>query len=363
MDSNLKENADSKEGFRKPLNDAANRKYRRRSPVCGSSSSSDGSPQHERRSYPVPSRDDNAKAAGDRQKKDESRELNRDRQSSRSYHRHDDHGRRDKRVDDYDRGYSKPSYRSGRDLRDLDYSRRDKEFRSRDYQGDVDKYSREKSDGSGNRRKNKDSSDRAGSGRRHDDIEDTNKDILRHREDRGGQDGKKDHRSFGERSKEASRRDAKEVDAKRYTMEEKRSYDDRDKNKEQHNLDPEKISDDVNAFSRKDQDSVAKKSKISSFDNTVPGTNGASEKACVTDSDIDAAKVAAMKAAELVNKNLIGTGYMSTDQKKKLLWGNKKNTTTEESTHRWDAATFGDRERQEKFNKLMVFSTSGVLYC
>lgn len=31
-----------------------------------------------------------------------------------------------------------------------------------------------------------------------------------------------------------------------------------------------------------------------------------------------------------VNKNLVGTGYMSTDQKKKLLWGNKKNTATEE---------------------------------
>lgn len=31
-----------------------------------------------------------------------------------------------------------------------------------------------------------------------------------------------------------------------------------------------------------------------------------------------------------VNKNLVGTGYMSTDQKKKLLWGSKKNTTTVE---------------------------------
>lgn len=31
-----------------------------------------------------------------------------------------------------------------------------------------------------------------------------------------------------------------------------------------------------------------------------------------------------------VNKNLVGTGYMSTDQKKKLLWGSKKNTTSEE---------------------------------
>lgn len=31
-----------------------------------------------------------------------------------------------------------------------------------------------------------------------------------------------------------------------------------------------------------------------------------------------------------VNKNLVGTGYMSTDQKKKLLWGSKKSTPTEE---------------------------------
>ncbi|CAK9184058.1 unnamed protein product [Ilex paraguariensis] len=44
---------------------------------------------------------------------------------------------------------------------------------------------------------------------------------------------------------------------------------------------------------------------------------------------------------------------MSTDQKKKLLWGSKKSTTTEETAHPWDTALFGDRERQEKFNKLM----------
>ncbi|KAL0453221.1 UNVERIFIED_CONTAM: hypothetical protein Slati_1300200 [Sesamum latifolium] len=54
-----------------------------------------------------------------------------------------------------------------------------------------------------------------------------------------------------------------------------------------------------------------------------------------------------------VNRNLVGTGYMSTDQKKKLLWGNKKKTAVEESAHRWDTTMFGDRERQEKFNKLM----------
>ncbi|THF94964.1 hypothetical protein TEA_024784 [Camellia sinensis var. sinensis] len=56
---------------------------------------------------------------------------------------------------------------------------------------------------------------------------------------------------------------------------------------------------------------------------------------------------------EKVNRNLIGTGYMSTDQKKKLLWGNKKSTTAEEFGHHWDTALFSDRERQEKFNKLM----------
>ncbi|XWS43037.1 hypothetical protein CRYUN_Cryun16bG0066700 [Craigia yunnanensis] len=71
--------------------------------------------------------------------------------------------------------------------------------------------------------------------------------------------------------------------------------------------------------------------------------------------DVTAAKVAAMKAAELVNRNLIGAGHsnMTTEQKKKLLWGSKKSTPAEESGHRWDTALFGDRERQEKFNKLM----------
>ncbi|KAG0469249.1 hypothetical protein HPP92_018577 [Vanilla planifolia] len=68
--------------------------------------------------------------------------------------------------------------------------------------------------------------------------------------------------------------------------------------------------------------------------------------------DLNAAKVAAMKAAELVNRNLVGGAYMSTDQKKKLLWGNKKNSS-EESSNRWDLQLFADRERQEKFNKLM----------
>lgn len=40
--SSPQENVDSKGAFRKLFNDAANRKYRRRSPVGGGSSSSDG---------------------------------------------------------------------------------------------------------------------------------------------------------------------------------------------------------------------------------------------------------------------------------------------------------------------------------
>ncbi|CAL9109121.1 unnamed protein product [Musa acuminata var. zebrina] len=46
--------------------------------------------------------------------------------------------------------------------------------------------------------------------------------------------------------------------------------------------------------------------------------------------DVNSAKVAALKAAELVKKNLVGfggVGYLSTDQKKKPLWRNKKNST------------------------------------
>ncbi|XP_020549029.1 arginine/serine-rich coiled-coil protein 2 isoform X2 [Sesamum indicum] len=352
-----------------------------------------GSPRRERSSSPVPSKKDISKLADDTRKKDDSRSQSgrsgesykhSDRQSSRSYHRHDDRSRRDRHVDDYDRGYSKPSYRSGRDSRDynnLDHSKGDKEHRSRDYVNDVDTYSHSKLDGSGHRNRDKDSYDRAGSGRRHANMEerDRDRDRERHREDKGDRYGKTDYRkgsvdhktdrspayeesrgqqndsssrrdSSGHRLREASQRDAKELDAERSATDEKRRHENRGVYKDQHNSEPKEHSDDV---STKGQDSVAKKPKISSLESTGPGTEGNSDQAFVKDSDIDAAKIAAMKAAELVNRNLVGTGYMSTDQKKKLLWGNKKNTAVEESAHRWDTTMFGDRERQEKFNKLM----------
>ncbi|WVZ80003.1 hypothetical protein U9M48_027521 [Paspalum notatum var. saurae] len=61
-----------------------------------------------------------------------------------------------------------------------------------------------------------------------------------------------------------------------------------------------------------------------------------------------------------VNRNIAafgaGTGRLSTDQKKKLLWGNKKSNPSEETSKRWEL--FSDRERQEKFNKLMGVKSS-----
>lgn len=69
-------------------------------------------------------------------------------------------------------------------------------------------------------------------------------------------------------------------------------------------------------------------------------------------SDPEVAKMAAMKAAALVNINL--GGFKSVDEKKKMLWGSKDQKPAAASgTNRWDTVRFADRDRQEKFNKLM----------
>lgn len=99
--------------------------------------------------------------------------------------------------------------------------------------------------------------------------------------------------------------------------------------------------------------------KDTSMKKPILDCSGGTEEAAIN--DMNAAKAAAMKAAELVNKNItgfgVGTGRLSTDQKKKLLWGNKKSNPAETSTH-WDSNLFSDRERQEKFNKLMGVKSS-----
>ncbi|XP_042003041.1 arginine/serine-rich coiled-coil protein 2-like [Salvia splendens] len=367
MDSNARESSDSAE-FRKPSNDAANRKYRRRSPV-GGSSSSDGSPRNRHSLSPAPSRKETARVDDKRKRDDDRNQSGRsdepykssDWHSSRSHYRQDDRISRDRHVDNYDRGHAKSSYhsRDSRGNNNLDYSRSDKYHKSRDYANEADTCSHGKSDGLRSSNRDKDSYDRAGSGWRHAAIEerDWDRDRDRSREGRADHYGKTDNKksfvdlksdcspayeesrglrndSFARKDssvchvKEAAWRDGKQLDSESHANDEKRRDDGRGTYKEQ----------------------VNRESKENSDDMSIKGTS----EPCVTDSDIDAARIAAMKAAELVNKNLVGTGYMSTDQKKKLLWGNKKSSATEESTaHRWDTPMFGDRERQEKFNKLM----------
>ncbi|XP_031129170.1 arginine/serine-rich coiled-coil protein 2-like isoform X2 [Ipomoea triloba] len=399
MDSNGQTSSgdqfDAKGAFRRLSTDTTNRKYRRRSPV-GGSASADGSPVRSRSSSPIQRRKNPEKTVDDHRKPDDERDSGRDwrqqarsgesrkhsdKQSSRSSHRHlehDDYSRPDKNEDNDDRYYSKSSSHSLRDSRDKhysDHSRRDNDHRSRDYARHVDRHYRDKYDNlayrsrdkereasypESRKHKNRDTlSDRIGSGRMH-----TAQERGRYKEYRENQDEKTDHRmDFG--------------DHKRYAYEESRGCHDESISTDTRELGVEKyIKEDKKGFDARNnlKEQYAKRSKFDTIDgetnlgkDVLKATTFADEKQSSTskhdevtleqgvkDSDIDAAKVAAMKAAELVNRNLIGTGYMTADQKKKLLWGSKKNTTnSEESAHCWDTSTFGDCERQEKFNKLM----------
>ncbi|KAK9290763.1 hypothetical protein L1049_008939 [Liquidambar formosana] len=418
------DNADAKTAFRKPSNDTANRKYRRHSPVSGSSSS-DGSPKREHGSSPIFSREDPRRVSDIRhRRKDDGRELDRD--SGRNQY-----GRSDMMTidttstqDEEERNYHRLSSRSGRELRDgtrSDPMRQESEpTRSRDYVRHVDKYSREKYDSAGHRSKDKEretlsledqkykdrdlSSDRGGSGRRHTNSnfeEIKSSEWDRHMRDGDGRDEKRDHRrsmgdcksdralyeesrghrsdstlrrdNGGHRLKEAYKSDPKELDGQKHTKEERKTYEDTESNRhmDRYVRKPGEHSEDKTIIVNENEESLAKKPKLFSLDKGIDhgkdvlklSTAVADErqsssskqahgivgkvtpdKVCANDSepanDLNAAKVAAMKAAELVNKNLIGVGYMSTDQKKKLLWGSKKSTAAEEqSGHHWDTGT------------------------
>ncbi|KAF5441986.1 hypothetical protein F2P56_037058 [Juglans regia] len=443
MDSNLQsppsDDADAKTQFRKPSTDATNRKYRRHTPVSGSSSS-DEIPKRGRSRSPNISRDDTVKVSEQQpRRKDDGRELERDssrshygrsgdyyrhsgRQSSRGSHgysRHEDY-MHDKHVDEEERNYKRLSSRSGRESKGGNHSehtrKESEQSRPREYSRNVDKYSRDKYDVP--RSKDKDieasfleqqkyrekdsSSDRAAYGKRHALSEDVER--GRYTRDSDGREVKRDYRrssgdyrgdrlsyeeTWGHRSgstsgadsgkhglKDAYKSNPVELDSQRLSKEEKKKKDDRetDRDKERYNREPGELVEDKFAFVTENQESPAKKSKLYSLDKDsdyrkdvkpvskfssvaedakmTPGQGQASDSDAAN--DLNAAKVAAMKAAELVNRNLFGVGScMTADQKKKLLWGNKKNTTTEESGHLWDTSLFSDRERQEKFNKLM----------
>ncbi|KAJ1436018.1 Small acidic protein-like domain [Sesbania bispinosa] len=413
MDSNLPspphDNSDTKNPFRKPSGDAANRNYRRRSPVEGSPSP-DGSPRHENSSSPNPSREDSVRVSHHHSRKYDGRDQDRqygrnhygrssdslrhsDRQSSRSSY---GHSRHDKYADE-DRFRERLSSRSGRESRG-DHMREESDSRTKDYQRSVDKYSRDKYDRSDYRNKEKDrdySYDRSGSGKRHAPYDEVEKE--RRTRDWEGRDERRDsRRSSGDHKsdravsyselrsqkedsgsqrdsskhhlKEAYKNEQKEMNGQNLTWEEKRKSDDTEisKNKDQNSR---KVGE---QFGTEDKESSGKKPKFSAdkddnfgkdderqtssskFSHDSKTDLGAAKTSGFDiGNDIDAAKVAAMRAAELVNRNLVGAGCLTTDQKKKLLWGSKKSTPTEESGHRWDTAMFDDRERQEKFNKLM----------
>ncbi|KAH0972901.1 hypothetical protein GBA52_025057 [Prunus armeniaca] len=473
MDLNLDsppaaDGGDAKTAFRKPATDAANRKYRRRSPVGGSSPSDvsrrtvvsidfflssfhfyqNECPMHEHNCSPKNSREDPGKVSEyQTRRRDDGRELERDsnrryygrssdsyrhsdRKSSKSshgYYKHDDCIKHDKHADEEDKNYQKLSSRSGRESRG---SAHYDHIRSRDYSRNLDKYSRDKYDGSGYRNKDKDressfpenqkykdkdsSSQRVGSGRRHGHFEEMERERDRHVLDRDVQDEKKDYRrnsgdyiserifsyeeSRGQRSDSISRRDEgkhrmkegykselKELDDDNVSKEQRKKYDDKETSwGNRITRETSERSADKDYIKSENQESTAKRPKlfslekgidgrkdVSKFTTTADGRESSSSKQVQEDemttektqandaeaaNDINAAKVAALKAAELVNRNLIGVGpvgCMTADQKKKLLWGNKKSTTAEEVGHRWDTTLFSDRERQEKFNKLM----------
>ncbi|XP_022967757.1 arginine/serine-rich coiled-coil protein 2 isoform X2 [Cucurbita maxima] len=411
------ENNGIKAEFRKPSSETVGRKYRRRSSVSGSSSS-DESPKRDCSYSPKLSRDDASKDSERKpRRKEDERELNKDsgnhhsrnsdsyrysdRKSSRTSHgysRHDDYARHDKYADE-DKDYERLSSRSGREAKGAghyDHTRRDSEhFRSRDFSRDVEKSSRDKYDGSGHRSRDGDSlSEKHGSGsRRHV----SSKEMEKHRNirDRDGRDEKRDNMKHS--------RDYKNERVLSHDNARGNQYDSflgRDESKhctkeihksDQKNLDDEKFAKDERKYDGRDthwdkghgkavlvnenQGLPAKKPKLVSLGKEVNHEQDDEENQSSTSkqeqdgkmslgqaqsgdsdfaADFSAAKVAAMKAAELVNKNLVGVGYMTTDQKKKLLWGSKKSSAVEESGHhQWDTALFTDRERQEKFNKLM----------
>eukprot|EP00268_Persea_americana_P015114 TRINITY_DN1685_c0_g2_i1.p1 TRINITY_DN1685_c0_g2~~TRINITY_DN1685_c0_g2_i1.p1 ORF type:complete len:483 (-),score=113.03 TRINITY_DN1685_c0_g2_i1:986-2434(-) len=462
MDSSLQsqspDNSDAKPSFRKPANDATNRKYRRRSPISGSpSSSSGGSPKHGRSRSPNYSKVDSMRTSDDRwRRKDDKMDLDRDSgrirsgkgsdsykhserqsyRSSRDYHRHDDYSRHDRHADDEERGYQRSS-RSGRESRGSTYSdhvRKESDYdRSRENWRNHERYPRDRSDDRSHRNKDKeretaipehhrhndkDFSDRTLSGMRQgnsnmDEIKMSERERNR---DGGGRDDKRDHRrstgdykyenassqqevrvhekdltkgrdSGASRSKESHRSSNKEPDRPKEDMTQKRKHDDRDNNssstyrerdagndksirvKEDHDSSAKNLKSfhsdkavdyvDDGQLSKSSPFAVADKPPSSSHQVQENVAKSASANEIEASNDLNAAKVAAMKAAELVNRNLVGGGYMSTDQKRKLLWGNKKNTAAEESGNLWGGMPlFSDRERQEKFNKLMVITDS-----
>lgn len=366
MDSDLpsptQDNNELKAEFRKITNEAANRKYRRRSPVSGSSDE-DGSPK----------RDHSSRGLSNNERRNN--DIVDDRRSNRSQHgrssdsyRHssranrlDEHSKYGKRVEEDDRSHAKLSVRSGRESRDginSDYRDRERDYnRSRDRYRDGDRYPRDRSDRTRCDGKH---------GGRYDDRDSYSRDRDHYQDEKREYRSSRGHQSDYNSKKETS--DMKELEGSKFNQE-KSKIERLDMNEDRHERgrgkseersalvngdfahkrpkfslgsDERKADERQSSGSKQSEDRAA---KLSPEQGRVSGDDSVTS--------VDVAKVAAIKAAQLVNQNLTSTGFMTADQKKKLLWGNKKSNATEESSHHWDTSLFSDRERQEKFNKLM----------
>ncbi|XP_031383508.1 arginine/serine-rich coiled-coil protein 2 isoform X3 [Punica granatum] len=384
MESSPPENSsDMKAAFRKPSNDASKRNYRRRSPTDGSSSS-DVELQHGHSPSSKYCKEDAVKGHDYRErKKDDDKDLTRD--SSRSHH--------GKSGDSYrysDRHSSRSSYSHSRHD---DHRRRESDHsRSRDYMRDRDKYSRDRYESTGHRSKDKEKetsslerqnyrdkeSHRSDSVRRKSNFEESERDQTDwDRDDRGEKReyrrSSRDRRSGWDKEESKGHPTARKDRDDQKLSKEMRGFEDSGSVNDKDRFDRgfRKPLDDKSIFEGEGNSPTKKPRLFSSHGGSDLGedvdggkqqsqevngkaTTQANVSASEAANNLDAAKFAAMRAAELVNRNLAGgAGYMSTEQKKKLLWGNKKSTTTEESSHHWDVSMIADPERQEKFNKLM----------
>ncbi|KAJ4845676.1 hypothetical protein Tsubulata_003567 [Turnera subulata] len=409
MDSNSADPS-SNLTFRKPSNDVAKRKYRRHSPTS-ESSSPHGSPKYERSSSPVPTVDPSSGKVSEHHQKRKSYDRELERNSARShyakhgdpYRDHDRHSSRHShgysKHDDY-RGHGKASDEWRHSHSSSDYHRRDEHEpgRSRDSSRSSDRLSHDKKESLGYRSRPKEkelssserhrdlSPGRLDSGRKYSDLPYEEKDRDLRRSGRDARDRRSDrtlnydeargHRnSSSGRHDEGYRRESYKDDLKELNdqKEKKRGTREPFHDKDHYSGAPVEQNEHKSSLGSDSQEFPTKKIKLltEDFDDSrevnekkssssklsqeIASKVGEGHDATASEAvnDLNAAKVAAMKAAELVNKNLVGVGFMSADQKKKLLWGNKKSGTSEEPGRRWDTALFGDRERQEKFNKLM----------
>ncbi|KAJ3701949.1 hypothetical protein LUZ61_005654 [Rhynchospora tenuis] len=357
--------------FRKLSGDAANRTYRRPTHVSQSdSSSSDENNEHER-SRDAISRKDSAKViSNDRVRKDEEREMDRrqsyshtdkgrgrysDRYSYSESRRHEDKDHRKRGVRHYDEN-GRDYARSSRSERSDNSYHKD---RNKDREKEHERYSSRRKDADSGRdhyyrERDKEYYDDKRGSRRSPERFDKNeklKEKNRHREtDEGDIEGDERRKPYQGENETRKRSEP----ASSFGREEKR--------RETKFSKPAETNLEEKAGSSSKQSTEASKVRL---DPALPSSMVGSETGVAT--DLNAAKAAAMKAAEFVNKNIGGGGGgggvggpLTTEQKKKLLWGNKKyESAGTETVKKWDNL-FNDRERQEKFNKLMGVKGNAV---